>query len=576
MKPTDITGYPFSNGDKFTAVSLNQICKALDGIVDYSGAIEQLEEKVSENTEDITIVTENIGTITTNLTLKDGQMVKVADKTKQEYADLPVKDKNTLFIVADSGDTEGEIYFGDVALGGGGGSQPTNETVQIAFTTSSGTVDWTQYTVGVQVQGQAVQQKAIDASGNCEFMVTLGSTYKIIYPKIYNYAYIDDATYIAVLSLRVLNIQYQSLDGHIRSVVLERGNPADWATSGNEGAVDTLLSLGTYVIDDVHKKYAKLSPLDHSQFVDGTAWSGTYGDAFRHIPEVFYKMTTNESTEPVLQISAYNLGEGAHSWGDSWIGTYKGSVQGGVLVSRPNVTTTQKMTMSAFFNAAQQHTEGADYGLVNYFDQCKLLALMYAKYGNANSETIMGAGLQNAGTEYYTHTTGTTAALGDATGQMQYLTTQYYMCKLFGIEDLAGSTWEFRSNIRFTSSQCIVYEGNVVSNDAQGRTFARTLNNASSAYITKMELGEYCDFIPKAVGGSSGNYYCDGTWTSTSGQLLLVGGAANSGVVCGCSAARSHNAFDIDGPSSGSRLAFRGDISEYELVDGATLAALNA
>ena len=188
----------------------------------------------------------------------------------------------------------------------------------------------------------------------------------------------------------------------------------------------------------------------------------------------------------------------------------------------------------------------------------------------------MGAGLQNAGQSYYIHTTGTTAALGDATGSMQYLNTQFFMCKLFGIEDLAGSTWEFRPNIRFTSSQCIVYDGNIVSNDAAGRTFARTLTSASAAYTTKMELGEYCDFIPKAVGGSSGNYYCDGTWASASGRVLLVGGDANNGVICGCSAAFSRDAFDVAGSSFGSRLAFKGDIADYELVDGATLAALNA
>ena len=492
-----------------------------------------------------------------------------------QFEALTVKDKNTQYEVFDEGDTEGKIYLGDVLMGGGG-SQPTNETVQIAFTTSSGTVDWTQYTVGVQEMGQARLEKPIDASGNCEFMVTLGNLYTIYFPRIINYAYVPEVTYRAALQLRVINIQYQSLEGQIRSVVLERSNPSDWATSGSVDVVDSLLAHGTYVIDDVHKKYAKLSPLDHSQFVDGTAWSGTYGDAFRHIPEVFYKMTTNENTEPVLQISAYNLGEGAHSWGDSWIGTYKGSIVNNVLRSRPNVSTTQSKTMTQFFQAAQLHTEGSDYGLVNYFDHCKILALMYAKYGNADSSAIMGPGLQNAGQGYFTHYTGSTAQLGDATGSMQYLSTSFFMNKMFGIEDLAGSTWEFRPNIRFTSSQCIVYEGNVVSNDAIGRTFTRTLTSAISAYITKMELGEYCDFIPKAVGGSSGNYYCDGTWASTSGQLLLVGGDATNGPLCGYSAALSDKVFGFSTAACGTRLAFRGDISQYELVDGATLAQLNS
>ena len=53
MKPTNVTGYPFSNGDRLTAVSVNQICNALDAIQDYNDTIKEFEDLVEENTEEI-------------------------------------------------------------------------------------------------------------------------------------------------------------------------------------------------------------------------------------------------------------------------------------------------------------------------------------------------------------------------------------------------------------------------------------------------------------------------------------------------------------------------------------------
>jgi hypothetical protein len=53
MKPTNVTGYPFSNGDRLTAVSVNQICNALDAIQDYNDTIKEFEDLVEENTDEL-------------------------------------------------------------------------------------------------------------------------------------------------------------------------------------------------------------------------------------------------------------------------------------------------------------------------------------------------------------------------------------------------------------------------------------------------------------------------------------------------------------------------------------------
>ena len=84
-----------------------------------------------------------------------------------------------------------------------------------------------------------------------------------------------------------------------------------------------------------------------------------------------------------------------------------------------------------------------------------------------------------------------------------------------------------------------------------------------------MALGEYFDMIPVAEGGNASTYYCDGCWSSSRGQLLIVGGDSERGSVSGLSAAYSSNGFGCANVSIGARLAFRGNPSDYTEVSGA-------
>ena len=453
------------------------------------------------------------------------------------------------------------------------GGEYTEEHVTIQLSVSEGVVDFTGRKITV-VYDKIEHQYELDSNGECEFNVTVGVYYTVIYPSILYYSNIDSNIFVATKRDRTIIKIYQYLGNQIRGAVLEQSNPTQWTTFGDEQVVNSILgTYGTYVIDEENKKYAKLDPTDHTYFEDGSVWDGSYGNSFRRIPEVFYLVGKDDNNNHTLQISSQDIG--GHSWPEAWIGTYKGSISGNKLRSVPGATTTQSMTMTAFWNAAQGN--GINYGLVNYFNHCMLLALHYTKFGTSQSETTMGQGLQNAGSGYYTHITGYCKGLGDGTGSSSYGgSPTLTMNKLFGIEDLAGSTWEFRPNIRFSGSGSIatVYEGNIVSNTASGRTFQK-LSSASQAYITKMALGEYCDFIPTAVGGTNATYYCDGTWASSGGELFLVGGCSNDGSLCGLSASFSYYAFSYSGAVIGARLAFCGDISQYTLVSGTELNSLH-
>lgn len=367
---------------------------------------------------------------------------------------------------------------------------------------------------------------------------------------------------------------YNNADEASRKIVLEESSNPRWTVTGDEAIIDRILDkYGTYVLDPVHGLYAQLDPDNHNQFVDGTPWNGKCGEAFRRFPKVYYKVERNNLGKQVLYVSPYPISD--KFFEESWIGTYKGYVVNNELHSRPGFNSTNSMTMTAFWQAAQRL--GTDFGLVNYFDYQLYNALHLVKFGCANSDLTMGTGIISGST--YNQTTGATAALGDGTGSMPH-PQGGNQCKLFGIEGLAGQSWEFRPNIRFEGVNCIVYKGNQVSNTiAEGhadyvRTFQRdAAMNLSQSYVREMRLGDYFDLIAVTGGGSSTTYWCDGSWSNSGGQLLLVGGHSISGSLCGLSASRSINVFSDSYAYIGARLAFRGDITKYTETSGAALAA---
>lgn len=366
-----------------------------------------------------------------------------------------------------------------------------------------------------------------------------------------------------------------SLDNVATRVIVEESSNPNWSRFGNLTAIDTILGrYGSYVIDEAHKKYALLSGSDHSKFADGTAWAGTWGDAFRRLPKVYYKVEKNEEGQNVLSISLLPISD--LYFDETWTGVYKGFVdESGKLRSQPNRKAAHSKDMSTFHQHAQNL--GKDYGLADYFFQQKIIALHLAKFGCADSTQTMGKGLQDAGwnTDYYQPMTGCTAGLGNGTGSADYM-GGHKQNKLFGMEGLAGSQWEFRPNIRFEGTKAIVYDGNIVSNTAPGREFQRDADlNFSGTYFSKIALGEHFDIIPVAGGGSASTYWCDGAWSAPGGQLLIVGGASGDGSGCGLSAASSNSGFSYSGGDVGARLAYKGHLSGYSLVSGAELANLN-
>lgn len=361
----------------------------------------------------------------------------------------------------------------------------------------------------------------------------------------------------------------------------QNSNPA--FVVNNRGAAELYQSqMGGYAffIKDGKVYAAKLNGADWTKFADGTAFTTALEqvcETMVHVPDCHFKGEGKTlHFGGTVPIDGGKVFDSPH-----WVGAYKISYDANNKAhSRPDVTPKHSQTMSQFWAAAQ--LLGSEWGLANYGFHCLINALFQARYGNLNSQSVIGAGFQTSSWEAARDVPmGLLKHLGDGSGNVYYTDTtigDQYPVKLFGFEDLWGKLWEFRPGIRFYMDddvrKAVVYSGNQVSNTATGREFVCSVQSASGAYVKSMECGEFWDMIAQNVtGGGSTTYYCDGYYAATTGQLLSVGGSAHYGARCGLAYASSNDAFSYSYTNIGARLAFYG---EPEIVSGAQLVALTA
>ncbi len=361
----------------------------------------------------------------------------------------------------------------------------------------------------------------------------------------------------------------------------QNSNPA--FVVNNRGAAELYQSqMGGYAffIKDGKVYAAKLNGADWTKFADGTAFTSELEqmcETMVHVPDCHFKGEGKTlHFGGTVPIDGGKVFDSPH-----WVGAYKIWYDtSGKAHSRPDKAPKHSQTMSQFWAAAQ--LLGSEWGLANYGFHCLINALFQARYGNLNSQSVIGAGFQTSSWEAARDVPmGLLKHLGDGSGNVYYTDAtigDQYPVKLFGFEDLWGKLWEFRPGIRFYMDndvrKAVVYSGNQVSNTATGREFVCSVQSASGAYVKSMECGEFWDMIAQNVtGGGSTTYYCDGYLAATGGQLLDVGGLADYGARCGLASAISNLAFSTSSAALGARLAFYG---EPEIVSGAQLVALTA
>ena len=362
-----------------------------------------------------------------------------------------------------------------------------------------------------------------------------------------------------------------------RFTLQTQANPA--FTVYNPSALDSYMEkVGGYAVADVNGTTfaAKLDKKTWTKFADGTPVTDpSKFETMVHMPRLYFK-----ADGASIQLSPVELTDFKFFGSPEWVGAYKLSFDGQLPHSRPGVAPQHSKTMSQFLDEAQ--LLGENWGLANYQFHCKINALYQARFGNLNSQKVVGAGFQTPSWEYVRDVQmGLLINLGDGSGNVLYQSEvigEQYPVKLFGFEDLWGKLWEFRPGVRFEMRNnvryAIVYPGNIVSNSAEGREFICAIQSASGAYIKGMELGEFWDMIAQNVtGGSAATYNCDGYYAATTGQLLRVGDIASSDLQCGLTSADSSSAFTASSIRIGARLAFYGSPT---IISGAEFVQLLA
>lgn len=336
-------------------------------------------------------------------------------------------------------------------------------------------------------------------------------------------------------------------------------------------------AMGGYMMKVVNGKAyaAKLDPSNWEFFADGTQVDdASKYETMVHVPDCHFK-----ADNKTLQFGGlFPISGGKTFDSPNWVGAYEMYVdENGVGHSRPYVAPSYSKTMSQFWSCAQKL--GSNFGLANYGFQCLIEALYQVSFGDLDSQSAIGFGFQHSNLEACRDVPmGKCISLGDGSGKVLYndatLGNQYPV-KLFGFEDLWGKLLEFRSGIRFYMDggtiYAVVYSGNRVSNTADGRKFTIALLSSNGSFITKKTLGSYWDAIPQAVGGSGSTYYCDGCWTSNTGETLSVGGSANGNQISGLSFMFSGLRFKDKRNDLGARLAFYGNPT---IVSGLELMAM--
>lgn len=347
----------------------------------------------------------------------------------------------------------------------------------------------------------------------------------------------------------------------------------------NPTALDSYMDkVGGYAVADVNGTTfaAKLDKKTWTKFADGTpVEDASKFETMVHMPRLYYK-----ADGASIQLSPVERPDFNYFDSPEWVAAYKLSFDGSLPHSCPGVAPQHTKTMSQFWNEAQ--LLGEDWGLAPYQFHCQINALFQARFGNLNSQTIIGTGFLASNWEAARDVPmGLLIDLGDGSGKVLYqseILGNQYPVKLFGFEDLWSKLWEFRPGIRFEMRDnvryAIVYPGNVISNTAEGREFVCDIQSASAAYVKGMQLSDYWDMIAQNITeGSNSTYYCDAFYAATNGALIRVGGTSNIGGRGGIACALSSDNFDVLFNGCGARLAFFGSPA---IIPGAEFVQLLA
>ena len=345
--------------------------------------------------------------------------------------------------------------------------------------------------------------------------------------------------------------------------------PVDGSTNytlvGNEAAWNNYKAkIGRYLLKSNGDAY-KLNVEDSTilDYNDAT-FDPALGNVMVRIPRLSYMVVRDSAGRDTIWMTEEPVMRNVIE--EQWIGAYLASYDGNKLRSMKGETVAASRNIDTFWDQAQ--VNGKAFGLTNYTQRILMVLIYLSNYRSLNSQATLGYGMNGNAYDFnatQNKPTGETSSLGDECGSVDGGTSNANAkhISLFGLEDIYGWFWEMIQGVFLINNKVYVYDGNRMPDSeelaygAKGKS--RSFNrNASEGWITKLVGGEHFDIFPSAVGGGSSSYWCDYTYTSTNGQLLLWGGFARYDVGCGLVCSGSNDAWTNAWAPVGSRLAYYG------------------
>ncbi len=367
------------------------------------------------------------------------------------------------------------------------------------------------------------------------------------------------------------------------------------AQSGNPDVVtDYLRNCKLYVFNSSGTKKAEVYQVKGTDpssmtvvFADGTEKTtsvlNTAGCNFMVKRPELGILSTQEDGRDVLYFAGTGAIAGGYQMPAKYIGMFKAYYDSTTatkgLKSQPNRVPTGNLTITThpssgadgFFQKAQEGGKG--YGLWNYTDWCKENAIHLSYFGNTNYEVNVGTGRINNYDKVKDIVTGYTLGLyGSGIDLMKCGTkatvdtdgTAVNCLNFFGLEGLGEQYSEFIQGIRFNDTQAFIWNNNAMTQDynvSDVRTLDRAVTGTSGNCITLVKGGKYFDMLPDTtvLDTTFLKGFCDGGHFVTAGRMIVVGGAAGEGLLCGLSYSRARLDITSLNRDYCARLAFYGD-----------------
>ena len=338
--------------------------------------------------------------------------------------------------------------------------------------------------------------------------------------------------------------------------------------------------LGRYAMTN-DGKARKLHRDDSRLLEDGTEYDAASCHIMTRFPNLYYSVSTNGDVVTITLDEREFLN--CKAFGDQWIGSYLGTVVSNALVSRADLNPTHSRTIESFWAAAQ--VNGADWGLSNYHQRQMMMVIYLCEFLSMNSQLNLGLGMTGEGNNWcevvYGAKAGATSVLDDKCGKVNFLASNQLVAgschvSLFGVEDPYGWFWEFVQGVYFGNSEnanqdgteCYIYDGNRMptSDELTGTPsglYRKITRLTSTGWVRKLMWGANLDVLPDTLGGGSVDGHGDYHYANSTGQVLLFGGDAGLGALCGLAYADSSYAWSYSSSHIGARLAYYG---KYDII----------